>query len=68
MANILYLLVYTYIPSNHRGLLLLRLQGGYSLFKIIFGDMIIVLANKSVTTRSFTLLSVSVITSSLNDY
>ena len=38
----------------------LRLQGRYSLFKIIFGGVIIVLANKSITTRSFTLLSVSV--------
>ena len=38
-----------------------RLRGRYSLFKIIFGGVIIVLANKSITTRSLTLLSVTVI-------
>ena len=38
----------------------LRLRGKYSLLKIIFGGVIIVLANKSITTCSFTLLSVSV--------
>ena len=46
----------------------LRLWGRYSLFKIIFGGVIIILANKSITTRNFTLLSVSVMISSLNDY
>ena len=46
----------------------LRLQGRHSLFKIIFGGVIIVLGNKSITTRSFILLSVSVIILSLNDY
>ena len=40
---------------------LLRLRGRYSLFKIIFGGVIIVLANKSIITRGLTLLSVSVI-------
>ena len=39
----------------------LRLRDRYSLFKIIFGGVIIVLANKSIMTRSLTLLSVSVI-------
>ena len=39
----------------------LRLRGRYSLFKIIFGGVIIVLANKSIMTRSLTLLSVTVI-------
>ena len=38
----------------------LRLRGRYSLSKIIFGGVIIVLANKSITTCSFILLSVSV--------
>ena len=38
----------------------LRLRGRYSLFKIIFGGVIIVLANKSITTCSLTLLSVTV--------
>ena len=38
----------------------IMLRGRYSLFKIIFGGVIIVLGNKSITTRSFTLLSVSV--------
>ena len=47
---------------------LLRLRGRYSLFKITFGGVIIILANKSVTTSNFTLLSVSVMISSLNDY
>ena len=47
---------------------MLRLRGRYSLFKNIFGNVIIVLANKSITTRNFTLLSVSVMISSLNDY
>ena len=46
----------------------LRLRGRYSLFKIIFGGVIIVLANKSITTCSFTLLSVSVMIGSLSDY
>ena len=36
----------------------LRLRGRYSLFKIIFGGVIVVLANKSIMTRNFTLLSV----------
>ena len=40
---------------------MLRLRDRYSLFKIIFGGVIIVLANKSITTRSPTLLSVTVI-------
>ena len=35
----------------------LRLQGRYSLFKIIFGGVITVLANKSIMTCSSTLLS-----------
>ena len=39
----------------------LRLRDRYSLFKIIFGGVIIVLANKSITTGSLTLLSVTVI-------
>ena len=46
----------------------LRLLGRYSLFKVIFGGVIIVLANKSITTRSFILLSASVMMLSLNDY
>ena len=37
-----------------------KVTGWYSLFKIIFGGVIIVLANKSITTHSLTLLSVSV--------
>ena len=37
-----------------------RLQGRYSLLIIIFGDVIIVLAEKSIATCSFTLLSISV--------
>ena len=40
----------------------------YSPLKIIFGGVIIVLANKSITMHNFTLLSVSVMISSLNDY
>ena len=40
--------------------IMLRLRGRYSLFKNIFGGVIIVLVDKSITTRSFTLLSVSV--------
>ena len=40
----------------------------HSLFQIIFGGVIIVLANESITMRSFSLLLVSVIISSLNDY
>ena len=43
----------------------LRLQGRYSLFKI---GVIIALANKSINTCSFSLLSVSVMISNLNDY
>ena len=43
----------------------IRLWGRYSLSKIIFGGVIIVLANKSITMCSFTLLSVSVMISSL---
>ena len=39
----------------------LRLWDRYSLFTIIFGGVIIVLANKSIMTCSLTLLSVSVI-------
>ena len=46
----------------------LRLWGRYSLFKIMFDGTIIVLANKSITMCNFSLLSVSVIISSLNDY
>ena len=46
----------------------LRLRGRYSLFKNIFGGMIIVLANESITMHSFSLLSVSVMISSLNYY
>ena len=46
----------------------LKLRGRYSQFKIIFGGVIIVLANKSITTHNFTLLSVWVMISSLNDY
>ena len=42
--------------------------GRYSLFKINFGGVIIVLANKSITTCSFTFLSISVMIPSLNDY
>ena len=38
----------------------LKLRDMYSIFKIIFGGVIIVLTNKSITTRSFTLLSVLV--------
>ena len=45
-----------------------RLWSRYSLFKIIFGGMIIVFAKKCITTRSFSLLSISVMISSLNDY
>ena len=47
--------------KQYKGTTPLRLQGRYSVFKIIFGGLIIVLANKSITTRSLTLLSVSVI-------
>ena len=46
----------------------LGLWGRYLLYKIIFGGVIIVLANKFIMTRSFTLLSVSVMMSSLSDY
>ena len=46
----------------------LRLRGRCSLFKIVFGGVIIVLVNKSITTCNFTLLSVSVMISSPNDY
>ena len=46
--------------SDNKIVSYLRLRGRYSLFKFIFGGVIIVLANKSITTRSFILLSVSV--------
>ena len=53
----------------NKGLLLwLRLLGRRLLFKFIFGGVTIVLANKSITTHGFTLLSLSVMISSLNDY
>ena len=55
---------FSWVPHEN----ILRLRGRYSLFKIIFGGVIIVLPNKSITTCSFTLLSVSVMISSLNDY
>ena len=45
------------MTNCHRKYFDLRLRGKYSLFKIIFGG---ILANKSITTRSFTLLSVTV--------
>ena len=48
--------------------IVLSLQGRYLLLKIIFGGVIIVLTNESIMTYSFTLLSVSVIISSLNNY
>ena len=43
---------------------------GYShlLYKIVFGGVIIALANKSIATHSFTILSVPVMIFSLNDY
>ena len=59
LSMIIYEVLYTWC---------LRLRGRYSLLKIIFGGVIIVLANKSITTRSFSLLSVSMMISSLNDY
>ena len=46
----------------------LRLLGRYLLFKINFGGVIIVLANKSITIPKFTLLSVSMMISSLSSY
>ena len=55
--------------GDHKSYFLgLRLRSRYSLFKITFGGMTIVLANKSIMMRSFSLLSVSVMISSLNDY
>ena len=47
---------------------LLRLRGRRLKVNIIFVDVIIALANKSITTNGFTSWSVSVMISSLNDY
>ena len=63
MLNIAMLELSTELSSSP-----LRLWGRYSLFKIIFGGVSIVLANKSNMTCGFTLLSVSVMISSLKDY
>ena len=53
---------------SHMLTIILKLRGRQLLFKITFGGVIIVLANKSIMISSFTLLSVSVMISSLNDY
>ena len=47
---------------------LLRLRGRHLVFNIIFGDVIIVLANRSITTCGITSLSVSLTMSSLKLY
>ena len=64
----LMLLLFCFKVFQHISYDPLRLRGRYSLFRVIFGGMIIVLTNKSITIHSFSLLSVSVMISTLNDY